>query len=150
MERTLTFIISIFLIIAIVVGIYFVHKYSYIDNIEISVLTEENEYMTIEPYLYDVNMIKKNFMFSSTLFDKADKYNKEVTCSYKIIINNDDIICYDGNKDGYAKYSRRVDSIDDVKEKIKKKKIEAVGNAKYIVKIIKLKKDLADMLVGLY
>ena len=150
MERISTFIISVVLIIAIILGIYFVHKYSYIDSIEISVFTEEKEYSTIEHYLYDVNKIKKYFMFYNTLINYRKKHDKKIECLYRVTINSTDLICYDGNKDGYAKYSRRIDTVDDVKEKIKKKNIEAVGENKYRTKVIKLNKKLADMLVGLY
>ena len=71
-------------------------------------------------------------------------------CSYKININDHDLICYDGNEDFYATYSRRIDSVDDIKEKIKKKNIKAIGNDKYNVKTFKLNEDFAKMLIELY
>ncbi len=150
MERFFYFLLSIVLIIAIIFGIYFVSKYSYVEGVGISVYTEDKEYLFIDPYRYDVNKIKKYFMFSSTLFNHSKKYNKEIKCLYKVSINDSDIICYDGNKDGYAKYSKRIDTIDDVKEKVKKKNIEAVGENKYKTKVIKLTKDFTKMLVDLY
>ncbi len=150
MERFFNFLLSIVLIIAIIFGIYFVSKYSYVDRVGISVYTEDKEYMVIDPYRYDVNKIKKYFMLSSTFFNHSKKYNKKVKCLYKVSINDNDIICYDGNKEGYAKYSKRIDTIDDVKEKVKKKNIEAVGENKYKTKVIKLNKDFTKMLVDLY
>ena len=150
MKRALNVILSIILIIVIIIVIYFVHKYSYIENIEISVLNEDNKYMVIEPYRYDVNKIKKYFMLSNTLFDSSKKYKKEIECLYKVNISDHDMICYDGNESNYALYSRRLDSIDDIKEKVKNKNIKAIGDGRYEVKTFKLHKDFAKMLIDLY
>ena len=148
MNKILTLLGSVLLIIVIVITFYFVHKYSYIETIEISVFTDENEYMLIEPYRYDINKIKKYFMISNTLI--SQKTDKEIECIYKVNINDHDLICYDGNDDYLATYSRRIDTVDDVKEKIKKKNVKAIGDDKYEVKTFKMNKDFAKMLVDLY
>lgn len=148
MKRFLRGFLCIVLIVVIVIAIYFAHKYSYIETVTISVLNESSEYVVIEPYRYDVNKIKRYYMFSNTL--SRVKTNKKMECKYKIDVNETDFICYDGNSDYLATLSKRLDTVDDVKAKVKSKDLKAIGDNKYEVKTFKMQKAFAKMLIDLY
>ena len=81
MRHFIRIIISLIGISAVVILCYFANRYSYIETVSISI-KENDEYLTIEPYRYDINKIKRYFMFTNTIADNNVKEAFE--CLYKI------------------------------------------------------------------
>ena len=143
MRHFIRIIISLVGIAIIVVLGYFANRYSYIDNVTISI-KENNEYYTIEPYRYDINKIKRYFMFTDTFTDH--KVEEAFECLYRVVINDTDEICYDGGT--HALYTKNKESLNDLKESVKKKDIN-VKKSKAVTKTIVLNKGFRDLLKSL-
>ena len=142
MARIFRFIYGILLILAIIVAIYLVHKYSYVETVEISILNNDGTYLVIDSYRYNVNDVKKYYMLTNTIIN--NKISEAIICKYRLNINNTDIICYDGGN--YAEYTTYRESLDDYKDAIKDKNISSIDKSVKSSKIIAMNKDLAKLL----
>ena len=140
MSKLLRTLFGVLLVIIVAVLFFFANRYSYIDTIEISVL-EDEKYITVDPYQYDLNKIRRYYMFTNTFINHDVK--EEFACKYRVLINNSDELCYDGGK--YALYTKNFESLDDVKEAISKKELK-INKSKSSQKIIVMNKSFAKML----
>ena len=140
MSKFLRAFLGVLLVIAVIVLFFFANRYSYIDTIEISI-KENGEYITIDPYRYDINKIRRYYMFTNTIINHDLKEDFE--CKYLVFINNTDEICYDGGK--YALYIKNSESLEDIKEAVKNKDIK-VNKSKVSQKIIVMNKGFAKIL----
>ena len=145
MKTFIKIIVTIVLIVAFI-NLFFIAKgYSYASNIEISIKGEDGTYKIVEPYNYNLSKIKNYFAFTN--FYTNHKEVKESECIYKVLINEKDIICYD--KGNYGTYKRRIDTISDIKEKVKEKDINAQSEDTYKTTNIALNKKFIKLLTSL-
>ncbi len=140
MGKVLKILLSIILIIVVIIAIYFANRYSYIDTVQIS-LKDGDSYFVVEAYRYDINKVRKYYMFTNTMIDK--KVDIKFDCDVRVIINENDELCYDGGK--YALYTKNIETLDDVKAAVKNKKTK-VNKSKTKSKVIVMNKDFAEFL----
>ncbi len=141
MSKILKAFLGIVLIIIIVILFFFANRYSYIDTIEIS-LKENGKTVTVEPYRYDVNKIRRYYMFTNTFINHSE-VDIEFECIYRVRINDTDEICYDEGK--YALYTKNYESLDDIKEAVSNKELK-VKKSKKNSKIIIMNQKFAKLL----
>ena len=141
MSKILRVILGVLLVIIVIILFYFANRYSYIETIEISI-KDNNEYFTVEPFRYDINRIRKYYMFTNTIIDH-EGIEEAFECVYKVRINNTDEICYDGGT--YALYTKNIESLDDLKDAVSTKNIN-IKKSKVKRKVIVMNKSFAKML----
>ena len=137
-KRSFKLLIGIVMLILVVIAYIIGNRYSKLDSVAIELCDKGNSCITVDSDKYNESKVKKYLLLMSFRDTKA---KVQISCNYKIVLNGENEICYDGGE--FANYKEKVTSAKDVKDKIQGNKITDV---KYKSKIIKMNKSLGKLL----
>ena len=140
--RTYRLLVGIIMLIITILAIIIAIRYTKLESISIELCNNGKDCIMVDKDKYNESKVRKSLIFMSF---RDIKEKTKIMCNYKVILNGENEICYDGNGNK-ALYKEKVDSVKVIKDKIKGNKITKVN---YKTKVIKLSKDLKKILKGL-